>query len=165
MQYYSPYGDSQPILLKYDKYERKTVTGYDEKFENFFTKNRNDWQTVFFWVRKGMPDVKIDGNKTPRELNMKRYDTAEVHARVMKHEVPNFLVDFGLEDKEPQQKKLKKKPEKPAIVESEKSGTAEYSKIYRMSSGLGYWIPFALSSAMQEKYTPDELGVDPSEVY
>ena len=110
--------------------------------------------------------MKIDGDKTPMQLNMKRYDTAEVHARVMKR--PNFLANFGLEVKESQQNKLKKGPkkpvmsEKPAIVEY---STAEYNKDYRMSSGLGYWMPFAIWEWLQEKYTPGELGLDPDEVY
>ena len=164
MQYYSPHGDFQPILLKCGNQEQKTAVGYDEKFKNFFAMYNS--QTEFFWVRKDMPDVKIDGDKTPMELNMKRYDTAEVHARVMKR--PNVLANFDLEDKEPQQKKLKEGPEKPVMPEKPaivEYSTAEYNKDYRMRSGLGYWMPDALWFWMQEKYTPGELGLDPDEVY
>jgi len=188
MQYYSPYGDFQPILLNGNQ---KTEAGYNEKFKNFFAKvcnniGQNDLE--FFWVRKGMPDVKIDGDKTPMQLNMKRFEAAEVHTRVMK--CPNFLAEYGFEDEEPQQKKLKKGPnllakygfedeepqqkklkkgpkkpvmsEKPAIVEY---STAEYNNDYRMRSGLGYWMPFAIWEWLQEKYTPGDLDLDPAEVY
>jgi hypothetical protein len=169
MQYYSPYGDFQPILLKCGNGEQQMAAGYDEKFKNFFAIVCNNFgqnDLEFFWVRKGESDVKIDGDKTPMQLNMKRFDAAEVHVRVMKR--PNFLAKYGFEDEEPQQKKLKKGPkkpvmsEKPAIVEY---STAEYNNDYRMRSGLGYWMPFAIWEWLQEKYTPGELDLDPDEVY
>lgn len=87
----------QPILIVIGtEWEVESEATYDDKFEKFFTFvcNKLDWevqQAVFFWVREGQPVMKIDSDKTPRDLNMKRYETAEVHAFPRYDLVPHAL--------------------------------------------------------------------------
>ncbi len=87
----------QPILFVAAGTAYDSEATYDDKFENFFAFvcRKLEWdvqQAVFFWVREEHPVMKIDGNKTPRDLDMKRYEEVEVHAFARHDLVPRALL-------------------------------------------------------------------------
>ena len=101
------YGKQPIVLVLGTHWEVLTEATDDEKFENFFefVCGRLGWdvqQAEFFWIREDQPFMKIEGDKTPSNLGMKRWETAEVHAFARHFDVPNALrprlIDFSSDD-------------------------------------------------------------------